>query len=58
MSGVPNWARACKDSQKINLLDMPKYTDDKFVPGLIREETRLLILKHDTLIPVILTEQK
>lgn len=37
---------------------MPQYKDEEFVHGEIREETRLLIVEYDTLIPVILVEQR
>ena len=37
---------------------MPLYNGEEFIHGEIREETRLLIVQHDTLIPVILAEQR
>lgn len=37
---------------------MPLYNGEDFIHGEIREETRLLIVEHDTLIPVILAEQR
>jgi|LauGreDrversion4_2_1035121.scaffolds.fasta_scaffold66430_1 hypothetical protein len=58
MSGVPLWARAMRDSKRINLLEQPYQEGEDFVLHTLREETRLLIIKYDTLIPVVLHEQR
>ena len=47
-----------RDSKRINLLEQPYQEGEDFVLHTLREETRLLIIKYDTLIPVVLHEQR